>query len=80
VGKTGLEGAITERKQKVITHSPPEREKEREGERESKSYMQLELLQVNHNVVLSYCAQLIGARSMHILHFISKDACELMGS
>lgn len=29
-----MEGAITERKQKVITHSPPEREKEREGERE----------------------------------------------
>lgn len=43
--------------------------------------MQLELLQVNHNYgyVISV-VQSIGARSMHILNFNTKDACcELMG-
>lgn len=39
--------------------------------------MQSELLQVYHNLVMSFVAHLIGASSMHILN--KKDACVLMG-
>ena len=57
-----------------------EKERERERETEQESYMQLELFQVYHNLVMSYLLLSGGARSMHVLDFNTKDACVLMGN
>lgn len=72
----------SEKKEETESSNPrwwrQERKRESKRERQSKSYMQLELLQVYKHLVMSFVAQLIDAVAMHILNLHSKDACGLM--
>lgn len=53
------------------------RESEREGQTEQESYMQLELLQVNHIWLCHICCS-NDTRTMHILNLNIKAVCELI--